>query len=61
MLPAAAATLIAITIALVVMREGRRPMLDWHSQRGLSFLQLGLREIERLSKQNSGVSRQNSE
>jgi hypothetical protein len=44
----AAATLIAITIALVVLREGRRPMLDWHSQRGLSFLQLGLREINPL-------------
>ncbi|MEM8614819.1 MAG: hypothetical protein AAGF93_22620 [Cyanobacteria bacterium P01_H01_bin.105] len=23
-------------------------MLDWHAQRGLSFLQLGLRELERL-------------
>lgn len=48
----AAATLIAITIALVVVREGRRPMLDWHSQRGLSFLQLGLREIKRLCYQH---------
>lgn len=47
----AAATLIAIAVALVVVREGRRKMLDWHSQRGLSFLQLGLREIERLCYQ----------
>jgi hypothetical protein len=44
----AAATLIAIAIAVVaVIEQGRRTALDWHSQRGLSFLQLGLREIER--------------
>ncbi len=47
----AAATLIAIAVALVVVHEGRRKMLDWHSQRGLSFLQLGLREIKRLCYQ----------
>jgi Transposase DDE domain len=47
----AAATLIAIAIAVVVVAEGRRTMLDWHSQRGLSFLQLGLREIKRLCYQ----------
>ena len=44
----AAATLIAISIAVVVVTQGRRMALDWHSQRGLSFLQLGLREIKRL-------------
>jgi len=44
----AAATLIAISVALVVENEGRRKQIDWHDQRGLSFLQLGLREIERL-------------
>lgn len=48
----AAATLIAIAIALVVVAEGQRTRLDWHSQRGLSFLQLGLREIERLGYQH---------
>jgi Transposase DDE domain len=48
----AAATLIAIAIALVVVSEGRRNSLDWHSQRGLSFLQLGLREIKRLCYQH---------
>lgn len=47
----APATLIAIAVAVVVVGEGRRKMLDWHSQRGLSFLQLGLREIERLCYQ----------
>jgi len=45
----AAAMLIAIAIAVVaVIEQGRRTTLDWHSQRGLSFLQLGLREIQRL-------------
>jgi Transposase DDE domain len=48
----AAATLIAIAVAVVVVAEGRRKMLDWHSQRGLSFLQLGLREIKRLCYQH---------
>jgi hypothetical protein len=47
----AAATLIAISIAVVVVGEGRQKRLDWHSQRGLSFLQLGLRELERLCYQ----------
>jgi hypothetical protein len=48
----ASATLIAVAVAVVVIGEGRRKMLDWHSQRGLSFLQLGLREIERLCYQH---------
>jgi hypothetical protein len=48
----AAATLIAISIAVVVVAQGRRTLLDWHSQRGLSFLQLGLREIKRLCYQH---------
>jgi hypothetical protein len=51
----AAATLIAIAIAIAVValiEQGRRAALDWHNQRGLSFLQLGLREIERLGYLN---------
>jgi hypothetical protein len=48
----ASATLIAVAVAVVVIGEGRHKMLDWHSQRGLSFLQLGLREIERLCYQH---------
>jgi hypothetical protein len=48
----AAATLIAVAVAVVVRAEGRCNMLDWHSQRGLSFLQLGLREIKRLCYQH---------
>jgi hypothetical protein len=38
-------------MALVVVFEGRRKAIDWHSQRELSFLQLGLREIQRLCYQ----------
>lgn len=53
----AAATLIAISIAVVVSYEGRRKRLDWHSQRGVSFLQLGLRELERLCYQHLAVPR----
>jgi hypothetical protein len=53
----AAATVIAISVALVVMAEGRRKRLDWHSQRGLSFLQLGLRELERLCYQHLAIPR----
>lgn len=49
----AAATLIAIAIAVVVViHQGQRQVLDWHSQRGFSFLQLGLREIQRLCYQH---------
>jgi hypothetical protein len=51
----AAATLIAISIAVVVVGEGRRKRLDWHSQRGLSFLQLGMRELERLCYQKRAI------
>ncbi|BAY39619.1 hypothetical protein NIES2111_39950 [Nostoc sp. NIES-2111] len=53
----AAASLIAIAVALVVVHEGRRKMLDWHSHRGLSFLQLGLREIQRLCYQRLPIPR----
>lgn len=53
----AAATLIAISIAVVVIAAGRRTLLDWHSQRGLSFLQLGLREIQRLCYQHLPIPR----
>jgi hypothetical protein len=54
----AAATLIAIAIAVVVVVEqGQRSVLDWHNQRGLSFLQLGLRAIQRLSYLNLPIPR----
>jgi hypothetical protein len=42
------ATLLAIVLGMRVVRMGQRARLDWHPQRGLSFLQLGLRELQRL-------------
>jgi hypothetical protein len=51
----ATATLIAISIAVVVSYEGRQKWLDWHTQPGLSFLQLGLRELERLCYQHLAI------
>lgn len=47
----AAATVIAISLAVGLLSQGRRSSLDWHAQRGLSFLQLGLREVARLCYQ----------
>ena len=48
----ATAMLIATAVAVVVVREGRRKVLDGHDHRGLSFLQLGLRENKRLCYQH---------
>ena len=42
------AQLIALSIGLFLTQTGQRSRIDWHSQRGLSFLQLGLREVQRL-------------
>lgn len=43
------AYLIAVILGGMLVQQGRRRTLDWHGQRGLSFLQLGLRECARLS------------
>ena len=53
----AVATLIAIAVAIVAVAQGRRNLIDWHSQRGLSFLQLGLREIQRLCYRHLPIPR----
>jgi succinate dehydrogenase flavin-adding protein (antitoxin of CptAB toxin-antitoxin module) len=42
------ATILAIVLGTMVVHMGQRARLDWHPQRGLSFLQLGLRELKRL-------------
>ena len=42
------ATLLAIVLGTMVVHMGQRVRLDWHPQRGLSFLQLGLGELQRL-------------
>jgi hypothetical protein len=33
---------------MMLVKAGQRTRLDWHGDRGLSFLQLGLRELARL-------------
>ncbi len=45
------ASLIALVLGMMLVRWGQRDRLDWHAQRGLSFLQLGLRELQRLCYQ----------
>lgn len=45
------AALIALVLGFFTMRLGHRTRLDWHQHRGLSFLQLGLRELSRLGYQ----------
>jgi hypothetical protein len=44
----ATATIISISMAIVVLAQGRLNDIDSHTQRGLSFLQIGLRYINRL-------------
>jgi hypothetical protein len=45
------AHLIAVMLGILLVRAGQRLQLDWHGQRGLSWLQLGLREIARRAYQ----------
>ncbi len=42
------AYLIALMLGMMLVKAGQRTRLDWHGDRGLSFLQLGLRELARL-------------
>lgn len=42
------AYLFAWMLGVAVVQQGQRLRLDWHSQRGLSFLQLGLRQLAAL-------------
>lgn len=42
------ASLIALMLGMMLVQAGERARLDWHGERGLSFLQLGLRELSRL-------------
>jgi len=42
------AYLIALVLGIMLVKVGQRTRLDWHGDRGLSFLQLGLRELARL-------------
>jgi hypothetical protein len=42
------AYLIAFILGIMLVQWGQRSRIDWHGERGLSFLQLGLRELHRL-------------
>jgi hypothetical protein len=45
------AHLVAVVLGVLLVQAGQRLQLDWHGARGLSFLQLGLREIARCGYQ----------
>lgn len=45
------ATLIALMLGMMLVQAGQRASIDWHGERGLSFLQLGLRQLAGLSYQ----------
>jgi hypothetical protein len=45
------ALLIALLLGMMLVQAGHLARLDWHPQRGLSFLQLGLRELARFCYQ----------
>lgn len=47
----AAATIIAISVAVQHVAQGALKSIDWHTHRGLSFLQIGLRRINQLCYQ----------
>lgn len=44
----AVATLLALSLAVTFLEHQSLARLDWHGQRGLSFLPLGLRALQRL-------------
>ena len=43
----ATATLIALCASIELVLHGQLDSIDWHGERGLSFLQIGLRQIKR--------------
>lgn len=45
------ATLIALMLGMMLVQAGQRTAIDWHGERGLSFLQLGLRQVAGLCYQ----------
>lgn len=45
------ATLIALMLGIMLVQAGQRASIDWHGERGLSFLQLGLRQLAGLCYQ----------
>lgn len=51
----ATATIIAISLGVTVMLTGKRQAIDWHGERGLSCLQLGLRQLRSLCYQRKSL------
>lgn len=51
------AMLIALLLGMMLAQAGHLARLDWHPHRGLSFLQLGLRELARLCYQRLPLPR----
>lgn len=47
----ATAQLFALHLGFLLTQLGQRYQIDWHGERGLSFLQLGLRQLQRLCYQ----------
>jgi hypothetical protein len=45
------AALIALMLGMMLVQAGQRAAIDWHGERGLSFLQLGLRQLAGLCYQ----------
>ncbi|MGA7932078.1 MAG: hypothetical protein WCA35_00720 [Kovacikia sp.] len=46
------ATLIALMLGMMLVKAGQRSLIDWHGDRGLSFLQLDLRQLAGLCYQH---------
>lgn len=51
------AILIALIVGMLLVQAHQRSQLDWHAQRGLSFLQLGLRDIARRCYESRALPR----
>jgi hypothetical protein len=51
----ATANLIAVILGVMLVRLGQMASIDWHDHRGLSFLQLGLRQLLTLLYQQKSL------
>lgn len=49
------AEILAIRLGLIAIETGRRSKIDWHGERGLSLLQLGIRTIKSLCHQACAI------
>ena len=51
----ATAQLFALHLGFLLTQLGQRYQIDWHGERGLSFLQLGLRQLQSLCYQGQTI------